>query len=250
MPFIVLDAWSTGDTKFSYGRVSDLGKRDSCLKIHVDLENNEGFLGKYCVVKVNFPLPSVKPGQDLDPTTAISLNLPPDLKTTVYDYYADRIAFFYRDAFSFGICIPSTCSRTDINNILTVTAEGTELNVTLRKYCDSFEERQQERVPFSTHIMAALLILMLIAVLMSTVLNQAIVTFGMGIDTKYIKCFDIIINTKRLVTAGTNPHYNRMRAAEPLKGLSQICAICGHALATGTLITVGFCELQQVVDSF
>ena len=208
---------------------------------------DDRFLGKHCFVKVNFPVPKVQPGLDLDPVTAIHLNVSKydDLKSTVYEYYADRITYFYRDAFSFGICVPSTCSNDDINKMLAFTAEGSELNVTLRKYCDSYEDRRAEKTNLGTHLMAGCLILLFVAVVLATFLYQVVTAFDLNFETKYLKALDIITNTKRLVHESENPHYLRMKAAEPIKGFAQLFAICGHALATGTLVTVGFCESSK-----
>lgn len=111
----MVDSWSKGEAAVSYGLVADLGKRGACLDMNVT-DSNDSFTGKYCVVKIHFPLPSQPPPDEL---VTLRFNVSnTNLTGTIYDYYANFTSFFYHDTFSFAICAPSTCSYEDINSIL------------------------------------------------------------------------------------------------------------------------------------
>lgn len=111
----VLDASSRGQSGFAHGYIADLGYYDECLSIHV--KGEKPFAGQYCMVNLKFPLPK-KPEKGKNWMRPYKLGVNDDLKGTLYEFYANHTELFFYETFSFAVCVPSTCSRDEVDSVV------------------------------------------------------------------------------------------------------------------------------------
>lgn len=232
-----------------------MGKLDTCIKIHVEgvkgkLTSATNFQGKYCVVNVNFPVPENEPVKS-DPMTAVHLNVSnTNLSSTVYEYYADRLEYFYRESFSFGICVPTTCSREDITSILNHVSNGTQLTVSLRKHCDSFEGRKVEKAPIESKISMAIIVALIILVIFSTAIGILFEKCEVRNKWTFLQHFNAVNSHRKLTEDSTNEAQLRMRPMEAFITIAQIFAVAGHGLVAGKLFPTSFPAFIEYSDNF
>lgn len=115
-----MDSSARGHSGLAYGYASDLGHHDECLAINVDEQFEDGqrakFRGRYCFVNLHMP-PTAKLERNWLKPLKLDLSKT-KLRRTVYEYYGNNSEFFHHNAFAFALCIPSTCSRDDLNLIV------------------------------------------------------------------------------------------------------------------------------------
>lgn len=248
----VVDAFSKGDVSYSKGDVGDIGKPDTCVRVHVEGSKESGikFDGKYCLVSVNLPVPTTKPVKS-DPMTAVHLNVSnTNLSSTVYEYYADRLEYFYQESFSFGICVPTTCSREDITTVLDHISQGTELIVSLRPHCDSYELRKSEKAPIEAKVSMAVILGLILLVIFSTGIGILFDTCEVRNKWTFLQHFNAINSHKKLVEVSTNDAQLRMRPMEAFITIAQVFAVAGHGLVAGKLFPTSFPAFMEYSDNF
>lgn len=255
----MLDSSSKGDVSFLYGDVGDLGKPDSCVKVHVEGKKSKSgrgstsainFDGKYCIVNVNLPLPEMEPTKS-DPMTAIHLNVSnTNLSSTIYEYYASRLEYFYRESFSFGICVPTTCTRKDITSMITFAANGTQLDVSLRKHCDSYEDRRNTQAPIESRISLVLIVALILLVILSTGIGILFEKCDVRNKWTFLQHFNAVSNHRKLTSVSTNEAQIRMRPMEAFITIAQIFAVAGHGLVAGKLFPTSFPAFIEYSDNF
>lgn len=250
-----IDAWSRGHASVLRGSLGTEGKTSDCVDINVDIRKTRretfSFSGKQCYVKVNFPLPPIEPSKE-DPMAALKLNVSnTNLSSTVYEYYADRLEYWFRDSFTFGICVPNKCSKDDLLYMLQTQSNGTELVVGLRKYCDSNDERKNSPVPFISWISFWIICIISFIVIFSTFV--CIIMDKVKIKNKWslLRHFDMRASNSKLATVDIkNPNAVIMRPMEMFISIAQIFAICGHALIAGVLVPAAFPVFKEYRDLF
>lgn len=248
----VIDSFPRGDISYSRGNVGDLGKSDACINVRVE-ENGTSptadFTGKYCIVNVNFPLPKIQPMKH-DPMESLHLNVSiANLNDTIYEYYANRLEYFYRRNFYFGICVPSSCSTNDTETILNHASNGTELAVSLTKYCDSYEIRETEKVPFVSKISLWIIIALVVIVILSTILEPVLEEKGFKNGfTSFLYHFNSSNSNKKLTRMPSNESQKRMLPMETFTTIAQMIAVAAHMIAFGKMFPILSPPLIEYVD--
>jgi len=115
--FLVFDS-SGNPIRAGYleGSVTDLGAFDQCLKINVSESGEHLFNGQYCLLEYTLPLPP-KP-DDLTLQSKVFNFTGTVVQDTFLEEFSRFAHAFYERSLRLGICIPSTCSREDFENVI------------------------------------------------------------------------------------------------------------------------------------
>ena len=116
----VLDASARGHSGLTNGYITDLGSYHQCLRIKVrDALQDQpvDFNGQYCMVSINFPEVQRPKHNWLGVARKIDFSNT-DLKNTLYEYYGNYSEIFTTETFSFALCIPSACSREELDKVV------------------------------------------------------------------------------------------------------------------------------------
>jgi hypothetical protein len=102
------------------GVFSSLGEFDECLDIESPKSSDNPVIkGKYCLLKPIIPVPKVGSFRIGDKRPNFSIEW---LENRIEDKYINSMIetfeFLNRTIFRFGICIPSTCSQTEVENAI------------------------------------------------------------------------------------------------------------------------------------
>lgn len=112
----VLDSSARGQSGFTRGYLTDLGDFGNCLSIKVN-EPDDSFRGQYCLVSIHFPAVEKPANNWLGFARKLDVS-GTDMKNTVYEYYGNHSELFSYATFTLAVCMPSTCSRDDLNSVL------------------------------------------------------------------------------------------------------------------------------------
>ena len=253
----MLDAWSRGSVSILSGSLGDEGKGPECAEINVHIRKTKrdvfSFSGRQCLATIGWPVPEVNPRNDtLDPMMALRLNVSnTGLANTIYEFYADRLEFWYRETLNFGICVPSKCSKEDILYMLGTKANGTDLKVGLRKFCDSVEDRKAYPVPLMAWISFWILMVIAFIVIFSTLICTIMDKARAKDKWNLLRHFDMRASHYKLTHVDIkNPAQLQMRPMDMFISIAQIFAICGHALIAGVITPSVFPVFKEYRDLF
>ena len=225
------------------GFTSDFGKLEPCVELNVT-EGDVHFRGRHCTATISLPVPAEE--LPVKPMVAVKLNLSSvKLGSTVYQYYADRIEFFTREAFSFGTCFPSTCSRDDIELMVRSYGDKSNLKVGLRKYCDSYDDRYN--IKWTPILFVVTAVTVIILGLVSTATWAFVFREWYGVPlpkTEFFSHFNAIKHMEKLFRPVTVD--DRMRPMESLVVVASIAGNCAHVLQAGTLFSTQFRECFDI----
>lgn len=108
-PNLALDAWGRfPPSGFMHGTFSSLGDYDTCIE-NDDLQ--------YCTVHLRPLLPTRKPFENINTRIPILNKFISD-KEHAISRIAENAQLFYYTAMRVGICLPSECSSTEVDNLL------------------------------------------------------------------------------------------------------------------------------------
>ncbi|OTF77152.1 hypothetical protein BLA29_003317 [Euroglyphus maynei] len=97
------------------GTITDYGDYDQCLSI------SEPIRTQYCLIDLAMPMPKPQPKHHNYFHKTIGL-LPEKFSrhngSTIYEYLEKYSSIFYYANFEMAICMPNTCNRHDLENIL------------------------------------------------------------------------------------------------------------------------------------
>lgn len=113
--YLMMDATGKHEGGFSSGTIGALGSYHQCLDI-VERGQDKVIQGQYCLVDLKPPLPP-KPKQ-LMLGQSIFQNINGSFKTEMMIETNWFLFAFYDLSFRIGLCIPSTCSKEDLNELL------------------------------------------------------------------------------------------------------------------------------------
>ncbi len=100
------------------GTLSSLGAYDQCMETIAIEEDTELFRGQYCILQMRPPLPAIK-GRISYRKPLISLNGSKFENSWLDKQIAGRYATgFYSVHVYNGLCLPSTCSKAELNSVL------------------------------------------------------------------------------------------------------------------------------------
>ncbi|CAK9252581.1 unnamed protein product [Sphagnum jensenii] len=115
----VLEASAPTKNNFLQGFVTDFGDFEECINIRSSkvASSEPLILGQYCLLTLNFPLPSLT---DIATHKRVSVNLSnTDLEGTYFQLYSTDVRHFYLDGISFGFCVPSNCTPSEVKSAVT-----------------------------------------------------------------------------------------------------------------------------------
>ncbi|XP_076343418.1 nose resistant to fluoxetine protein 6-like isoform X2 [Tachypleus tridentatus] len=112
----MVDAMGKLPSGFLEGTFMALGAYDECVKIRVlnRYGDNEEFRGKYCLIEGNVHLPK-KPKRVSAKTKALNTSL---FESGVFLELSHYAHFFYYFNLMFGVCVPSTCTESDVKEMV------------------------------------------------------------------------------------------------------------------------------------
>lgn len=106
-----MDSSAKMPTSISSYIISDFGDYDGCLGIDVNSVDSQ-FSGRYCLSRIHVPLPR---NLKFNPSDLDGANL----ADTYMKFLAKYHSTLNYETFHFAVCIPSTCEKVDLENILT-----------------------------------------------------------------------------------------------------------------------------------
>lgn len=224
------------------GSLSDLGNMDECFMIqNIDeYSGKEVFRGQHCAINAVPVLPK-KPFQVTFGSNVLDLSNY-TAKDSVFMDFSKKAPFFYRVLIRIGVCIPSTCTRKDLETVLTEVTKDSMFNVTV-PFC-----QVQEEFEIST---LQIVILSVIGVVALLVMIGTIVTRfceiekdGSGCAHEMLRicdCFSLDTNYKSLM--GTS---KSLQAMDGVRVLSTLWIILVHTYAFQNENSVG--RIMEIVN--
>lgn len=118
-------------TSLVTGTLGSLGEYDDCLAVNSSVSQlmSEPFVGQYCMAKITLPL-------ELDFVAA---------NDTFYQNFIIFSKQFNTPSFYNAICVPSTCTQTEVEDILQEVVSPINLKVKIQD-CETL----QEQMPLTT----------------------------------------------------------------------------------------------------
>ncbi|CAG2106289.1 unnamed protein product [Medioppia subpectinata] len=177
------------------GTLSSLGAYDQCLETIVADDGQEVFRGQYCLLKLRPPMPPLK-GRINYRRPVISLNGSKYADTWLDRRIAGQYATgFYSTYVYNGLCLPSSCTQTELNAITKRFIFSTILEM-FATDCIQYEP------------------------------------FGIG---RLVLCFSLISNIKKLFLINREKMDEKLAFVHGVRVLTMIWIICIHTFTVGTL---------------
>ncbi|CAL1300170.1 unnamed protein product [Larinioides sclopetarius] len=209
------------------GSINSFGDYDMCVNTEVPRH----FRGQYCLVELDPPLPPRRPFVSYDEEIPQFINVSrPD---TVIGAFLRNAMYFHHLNFRSSVCVPSTCSREEIQAIATKVLEmiGIDFKV-LVAHC----ETKVDKITFSSNeivimtVLALLLTLAVIATVVDVILklkfDEEPYQDRLTLPVKYLLCFSLYTNTSRLLKKDTSP--NSIKVIHGMKVITCLWVILNH----------------------
>ena len=261
----VLDASGKFPEGILSGTLSSLGAYDECLDTMLgdEEEDHKGTNGQYCSIDIKPFLPPKPPSNSLDKI----FNDAADAKGFPKKDHLSRLApVFYFLKFRLGVCIPSTCSTSDLKTITDLISLKIRLNVTATR-CEIKESYNAglEQVIAGAAILSVISIV-LVATIADIIRRYVFSSDRLsGSDTDNLSIatirisrlksllyeawtsFSVYANCQPLLT--TSVQENSITCLYGLKVLNLIWIILAHSYLTLDLKAVGQLLQTQKVNS-
>ncbi|GFT13897.1 nose resistant to fluoxetine protein 6, partial [Nephila pilipes] len=208
------------------GSMTFLGIYDQCLNTtvpHPKMKEKVLFRGQYCLTEIRSPLPRKSRRYNLYDQVDELRNFS---GTDVVKFLSTRAHFHYILPFRAGLCVPSGCTKNDLNQLLSIVSEKLLLNFHV-SHC---EVKKEEIKLTAIQIFAIIICCFLVTlVLLGTWLE--IRTRGkenayQHVGYRFLSCFSMITNFKRL--ASTKTSSNSLKCLHGLRFLSITWVVMGH----------------------
>ncbi|XP_077549948.1 nose resistant to fluoxetine protein 6-like [Haemaphysalis longicornis] len=120
------------------GTLTAFGSYDQCVAIEArDSRQEEArFTGRYCTVELRPPIPKRPRYYTLHDQVQLFNNT---TRTKVTGEIAEKMHFFYFLVYRYGVCVPSTCQREDVQTIASSLVKSAEFEVTVA-HCEVKED--------------------------------------------------------------------------------------------------------------
>lgn len=246
--FYMLDALGKPLTGTLMGSVSSFGSYDECLDVTVNHERNGKFLfqGQYCSVELHLPLPPKPRFYRVQETLDVFANFSTEKNTILRDI--SKIAhLFYSIPFRLDLCMPSTCSRDDVEEI--VRSFVSDYNIrSLVKRCEIKEKWTAEDYQIAIFCVFGVI---LIIVILGSLLEMYYLSTGnthhdfdeKSTASKVLLCFSIYSNTRNLFN--TEVKEEKLLVIHGLKALTLMWMMFANVyFATNRLC---FSSLRQMI---
>ncbi|XP_067137074.1 nose resistant to fluoxetine protein 6-like [Centruroides vittatus] len=124
----LIDANSKIPEGILYGSMSTFGSYDECLSVVVDEEDPNSMKGQYCSINISPYLPP-RPRQY---TFDSAFQEYPVLKKKLQEMHmSDLMPSYYFIQHRFGLCLPSSCSRKDVEEMTSLASHHIKINVSV-----------------------------------------------------------------------------------------------------------------------
>ncbi|XP_023240696.1 nose resistant to fluoxetine protein 6-like [Centruroides sculpturatus] len=124
----LIDANSKIPEGILYGSMSTFGSYDECLSVVVDEEDPNSMKGQYCSINISPYLPP-RPRQY---TFDSAFQEYPVLKKKLHEMHmSDLMPSYYFIQHRFGLCLPSSCSRKDVEEMTSLASHHMKINVSV-----------------------------------------------------------------------------------------------------------------------
>ncbi|KAH7636322.1 hypothetical protein HUG17_10292 [Dermatophagoides farinae] len=140
---------SASFSSFNKFALRSYGDFDSCLDIVADdgdrRTNEVFFTGQYCLLQVELPLPELK--SSITYYDRILYFNQTELFGTFSEYFMMIAPFLYSNPLSFGLCLPSTCSASEIERVGNFFLHRLHINIRRSSDCYSRLNMTVEALP-------------------------------------------------------------------------------------------------------
>ncbi|GFT51418.1 nose resistant to fluoxetine protein 6, partial [Nephila pilipes] len=225
--FQMLDASGKLPIGIFSGSINSLGDYDICVDTNVPGH----FQGQYCLVEMSPPVPPRKPFVSNFEMIPEFINIThPEAMTTEL---LRKAMYFHYLNFRTSVCVPSTCTRAEVQKIATKVMElvGIEFEISVPN-C----EIKVDKVIFGTSeicIIAVLSSLLLVAVI-ATITDVALKLKSedetyqdtLGTSIKCLLCFSFYTNVHRLLKKDTSP--DSIKIFHGMKVITLLWVILNH----------------------
>ncbi|XP_077506101.1 nose resistant to fluoxetine protein 6-like [Amblyomma americanum] len=142
------------------GTLTAFGSYDQCVAIEArdSPQEEPRFTGRYCTVELRPPIPNRPRYYTLHDQVQLFNNT---TRTKVTGEIAEKMHFFYFLVYRYGVCVPSTCSREDVETIAASLVKSAEFEVKVSN-CEVKDENGKLN-PDQTAIVTLVCILTVIA---------------------------------------------------------------------------------------
>ncbi|XP_023240699.1 nose resistant to fluoxetine protein 6-like [Centruroides sculpturatus] len=246
--FYMLDALGKPLTGTLMGSVSSFGSYDECLDVMVNNERSGKYLfqGQYCSLELHLPLPPKPRYYRIQETLDAFANFSVEKDTILRDI--SKIAhLFYSIPFRLDLCMPSTCSKDDVEEIIrSFTSEYGIRSVVKR--CEIKEEWSADN--YEIGIFCAFGVILIIVILGSLLEMFYLCSGNSHQDydekrtvSKILLCFSIYSNSRKLFN--TEVKEDRLLVIHGLKALTLMWMMFANVyFATNRLC---FSTLRQMI---
>ncbi|XP_035231675.1 nose resistant to fluoxetine protein 6-like, partial [Stegodyphus dumicola] len=222
-----LDSTAKPQSGFISGAVSSFGAYKQCLDTVATGKPYKGsrrvlFQGQYCLIDVKPPLPNK--------TRIIGLNDQLEELTNFsgsdfLSYVARMAHYFHLVPSRLGVCIPSGCSRRDMDQLAQLTAHHLHLSAKISN-CEVNEKVQFTETVIFVICTCSFLVLL---VLLSSLVEILSYYYKMNLRHKGFQvlfAFSLITNFKKLVNVKTSSE--SLRCLHGIRALSMFWVVLGH----------------------
>ncbi|KAI1296928.1 hypothetical protein HDE_05223 [Halotydeus destructor] len=190
---------------FQSGKYSSFGDYDQCLASN----HREGnFRGQYCLLTMNVPKK-----ENSEHSSNVDIKWSP--------------LFKFRSFLRFAICIPSTCSESDIKHLIS-SVPGLPLNLTLETGCDTIDNATSQMS----------VVYYICAILLALVTSLSIA--GTLSGSKSLSEFCIKTNTRKLFVNRTYEKYKNLAVIDGIRIGFIIFAQFSHMAILGYVVAPAF----------
>lgn len=198
--------------QFSFGHVSSLGHKDRCLSIVANDLSSGQFGGRYCIAEAMLPRVQV---DSILHRNVVNVSHDRDSLSAVY---AENVNYFNNYGFSFGICVPSSCSREDVLAVMDHTVK-TSLQLRLSPKCISHFDRKQHSTQF--YFCCVILALIIVVTTAATIVPT---------DNVWLKIWSLKPGWASLEHRPLTEREKRLVGVEFSKTAFQLCSVVAHAV--------------------
>ncbi|XP_076315491.1 nose resistant to fluoxetine protein 6-like [Tachypleus tridentatus] len=216
------------------GTLTSLGSYDQCMDIVSPTKESKvsTFQGQYCSVLLRLPLParSAKYSSIVVGVKALSNFSKPG---EVFHDFAQNAQFFYSVPLRLGICVPSTCSRLEVQKAVTIASNW----LRLRGNVQNCEVKTPVQVTARQAVSLFILSLVVIPVVVGTILDvyrkllkpQERNELHTGFAVELLLCFSLYTNTLKLFSTKSSQH--TMKAICGIRFITINWIILAHTLS-------------------
>ncbi|XP_076319872.1 nose resistant to fluoxetine protein 6-like isoform X2 [Tachypleus tridentatus] len=210
------------------GTLAAFGSYDNCLEIKETISperKSDIITGKYCTIKVRPPLPKkpkvIKNGDIIIDGDIFS-------EKSVTNILASRSFFFYFVWYRVGMCVPSSCSREDVEELVKSALKKSHLVVDVPN-CEMKVTEHMTTVQIIVISLLTVLVLLVVTATSAEISSCWITGSGKptkrGIATKALLCFSLVENWNKLMNTKGN---RQMETLNGMKMFSMLWVILGH----------------------